>query len=207
MNDYKPNSHRFKEEQKEAPAQSEEKRIEKVVKGNVRTKKKSDISKVADVFISEDIHNVKSYILMDVLVPAIKKAVKDIVTDGIEMMLYGSTGRKDKKPGSNVSYARYYDRREDDRRSYDAPKARSRFDYDDIIFDNRGDAEAVLDQMQCVIDRYGFVTVADLYDMAVPDLTPPYTSNKYGWDTIRNAEAVRVRDGYILKLPRVTPRD
>lgn len=115
MNDYKPNSHRFKEEQKEA--QVEEKRIEKVVKGNVKTKKKSEISKVADVFISEDITNVKNYILMDVLVPAIKKAVKDIVTDGVEMILYGSTGRRDKKPGSNVSYARYYDRREDDKRS------------------------------------------------------------------------------------------
>lgn len=206
MNDYKPTTNRFANERNNSVP--EDKHIEKVVKGTVKTKKKSDISKVADVFISEDIHNVKSYILMDVLVPAIKKAVKDIVTDGIEMILYGGTGRSSRdSKSSNVSYRKYYDRRDEDRRSYDTPRARNRFDYDEIVFDNRGDAEAVLDQMECVIERYGFVTVADLYDMAVPDLTPPYTSNKYGWDALRNAEAVRTRDGYVLKLPKVTPRD
>ena len=72
----------------------------------------------------------------------------------------------------------------------------------DITFETRGDAEAVLEQMDDVIDRYGIVTVADMYDMA--DLTAPYTSNKYGWTSINSAEVVRVRDGYILKLPKAT---
>lgn len=200
MNEYKvkPNSHKYKEEQKES-----EKKVEKVVKHAVKTKKKNGMNKLADVFISEDAANVKSYVLMDVLVPTIKKALVDIVKDGIEMIVYGSTGTR-KSTGSKVSYRNYYDSRRDDDRSYSA-RPRTRFDYDDLIFENRGEAEAVLDQMGEMIDRYGVVTVADMYDMA--DLSAPYTSNKYGWTNIRTADIIRVRDGYIIKLSKAMPID
>ena len=203
MNDYKPNSNRFKEEQKQAAV--EEKRVSKVVKGNVKTKKKSELTKLADVFIAEDVSNVKSYLFMDVLVPAAKKMIRDIVVEGIEMVL-GTTGRGGKSAGgTKVSYAKYYDRDRDDRRSYDTPKARSRFDYDDIVFESRGEAEAVLDEMSNVIEAYGYVRVADLYDMA--GLTQPYTSNKFGWTSIANSEVVRINGGYIIKLPRALAID
>lgn len=200
----KPNSHKYKEEQK-ANA-TEEKRVEKVVGGAARTKKKSEISKLTDVFIAEDAANVKSYILSDVLVPALKKLISDIVKDGIEMVLYGGVGGGSRRDSgrSSVSYRKYYDERRDDRGSRET-RARSRFDYDDIVFETRGDAEAVREQMECVIDRYGFVTVADMYDLA--DLTQPYTSNKYGWYNLHSADVVRVRDGYILKLPKAEPID
>ena len=69
----------------------------------------------------------------------------------------------------------------------------------------RVEAEEVRRQMLDVIARYGFVTVADMYDMA--GLTPPYTANSYGWVNIRTAEPVRVRDGYILRLPKASPID
>ena len=202
--DYKPNSHRFKEEQKNAPTE-ERRRVEKVVSGTVKTKKKSEISKFADVFISEDIHNVKSYILMDVLVPAAKKAIRDIVTDGIEMILYGSTGRSGKSSGaSKVSYKSYYDRdrRDDDRRS-DNSRTRTGYSYDDIVLESRGEAEEVLTRMDELIETYGTVSVADLYDLV--GKTCNYTDNKYGWTNIRNAEPIRVRDGYLLKLPKALP--
>ena len=56
-----------------------------------------------------------------------------------------------------------------------------------------------------IIDNYGFVTVADMYDMV--DLTAPYTAAKYGWTNIRTAEVIRGRDGYMLKLPKAMPVD
>lgn len=204
MNDYTPNSHRYKEEKKAAA--NEEKKIEKVVHGTAKTKKKSEISKLADVFISEDVSNVKSYVLMDVLVPAIKKAISDIVTNGIDMILYGESGRR-RSGGSTsrVSYRNYYDQRSDDRRPEDRATTRSRFDFDEIVFQSRGEAEAVRDQMDDLIDRYGVVTVADMYDMA--DLTQPYTSNRYGWTNIRSATVERVRDGYVIRLPKAKPID
>lgn len=200
MNDYKPNSHRFKEEQKQNS--SEERIVNKVVKGQVKTKKKSEIGKIAGVFISEDVKNVKDYIVMDVLVPTIKKTI----IGAIDMILNGGnatyTGRSST---SKVSYRKYYDEPRESHRSSESARVRTRFDYDDIIFESRGEAEMALEEMHNVIERYGFVTVADLYDMA--DLTQPYTSNKYGWINIRNAEVVRVNGGYIIKLPKAAPID
>ena len=202
MDDYKPNSYKFKEKQK-ALASSEDKKIEKVVKGTVRTKKRSGITKITDQLVSEDVNNVKSYILTDVFIPAVKKLVYDIITDGFSMILYGSTGAGKKKTiGSNVSYRQFYDRRDDDRRTLSTSS--SRFEYDDLIFDSRGEAEAVLNQMDVIIDTYGFVSVADLYDLA--DLSAPYTSNKYGWTNVSTADVARLRDGgYVIKLPRAMP--
>ena len=202
MDDYKPNSYKFKERQK-ALASSEDKKIEKVVKGTVRTKKRSGLTKITDQLVSEDVNNVKSYILTDVFIPAVKKLVYDIITDGFSMILYGSTGAGKKKTiGSNVSYRQFYDRRDDDRRTLSTSS--SRFEYDDLIFDSRGEAEAVLNQMDVIIDTYGFVSVADLYDLA--DLSAPYTSNKYGWTNVSTADVARLRDGgYVIKLPRAMP--
>ena len=45
--DFQPNSHKFKEEQsRTVPARDTERRAKKVVAGNARTKKKSELSKL-----------------------------------------------------------------------------------------------------------------------------------------------------------------
>lgn len=198
MEDYKPNSHKAK-----AEAAVAEKKVEKAVAGPVKVKKKSEMSKLKDIFISEDAGNVKSYVIMDVLIPALKKAVSDIVTNGIDMILYGETGRsKRNSTASNVSYRSYYDRRDDDRR-YSSNRTVSGYSYNDIILETRGEAEEVLSRLDELIETYKVATVADLYDLV--GITGNYTDNKYGWTNIRNAEAVRVRDGYVLKLPKALP--
>ena len=195
MNEYTPNSHKYKAEQ------AAEKKIEKVVQGNVKTKKKSGAHKFADVFISEDAGSVKSYILSDVLVPAIKKLISDIVKDGIEIILYGGTKPRSgsRSGGTYVSYRDYSDRKEPPRDRY---STNSRFDYDDLVFENRAQAVAVIEQMEALIERFGEVSVADMYESA--GITAPYTANKYGWTSVRNAEPVHTREGYIIKLSRPT---
>lgn len=199
MEDYKSNSHRSKEND------VEKKPVTKVTKGRVHTKKKSGISKVADNLISEDVHNVKSYILMDVLLPAVKKAISDIVTNGVGMILYGETGRtKKSSEASYISYKSYSNRdKRDDR--YTSSRTRSGYNHDDIILESRGEAEEVIQRMGELIDTYGVVSVADMYDLV--GITCAYTDNKYGWTNIRNAEPIRVRDGYMIKLPKALPID
>lgn len=198
--EYKSNSHRSKEGKTEAL--TDRKKVEKVVHGRVRTKPKSGVSKITDVFISEDAANVKSYIVMDVLVPAVKKAISDIVRDGIDMILYGeSRGRKSSSASGYVSYRDYS--RSDDRDRFRDSRSRSSYAHDDIILDSRGEAEEVLTRMDELIDMYGNVSVADLYDLV--GKSSEYTDNKYGWTNIRNAEPIRVRDGYMLKLPKALP--
>lgn len=200
MEDYKPNSNKYKEEQR---LKEQEKKVEKVVTGKVITRKKSKISKFTDELISEDAKNVKSYIFGEVLIPAIKKAVCDIVTDGISMILYGeSRGGSKRSTADKVSYRNYYDR---DSRSWrdDRAQVRSGYSYDDIVLTTRGEAEDVLERMDELIDTYQVVSVADLYDLV--GIRGNYTDNSYGWTSIHNAEVVRVRNGYMIKMPRAIP--
>lgn len=202
MSDYKPNSHKYRES-----TESTERRVRKAGTGTAKIRKKTEVNKLADVFISEDINNVKSYILMDVLVPTIKKAIVDIVSDGINMIFFGGAGsRKSGRPGaSKISYSNFYESR-DERKYTNTSPTTSRFDYEDLEFNTRGEAEAVLDEMANCIETYGFVTVADMYDIA--DVTHPYTSAKYGWMNLSTAEVSRCRNGkYIIKLPKARPID
>ena len=195
MENYPSNSHKTRE-------QNTDKKVEKVVSGKTSTKKKSGIRKLSDTFLSEDIGNVKNYIFAEVLLPAAKKLVSDIVTNGTNMLLYGEIKNK-KGNSSKVSYSRYYDDRS---RDYRSPVVRNNFDYDEIIFETRGDAEAVLDAMYDILNQYKVVSVAELYDLA-SITTHNYTCNNYGWIDLRGSSVVRVRDGYILKLPRALPID
>lgn len=202
MEDYKPNSYKSKE----APKQTSEKRLQKVVSGTTRTKKKSSTHKLADIFIAKDVSDVKSYVVMDVIIPAIKDLVYDIVTNGVDMILFNGERRSGKKrnSASKISYGSYYRSSEDRDRRDSRRTTHNGFDYDDIIFDNRGDAVAVLTAMEDVIDQFGVASVGDLYDLAEIS-TNNYAINKYGWSDLRSAQVVRVRDGYMLKLPRALP--
>lgn len=202
MEEFKPNSHKSKEE---ARASQREKKVTQITKSPAKTKKQSDIKKFTDVFISEDMSSVKSYILVDVLVPAVKKAISDIVTNGIDMLLYGESGRGEKRStASKVSYRSYYDKG-NDRRDRAVSRPREGYSYDDIYLDNRGEAEDVLERMEEIQSVYGMVSVADLYDLV--GVTGKYTDHKYGWTDLHSASVVRTRDGYKIKLPRAIPLD
>lgn len=201
MNEYKPNSHKYKEEQRTAA----DKKVEKVVSGTARIKKKSEIHKFADIFLAEDAANVKSYIFTDVFVPGIQRLISDMLKGGVDM-LFGGSRRGDRgTTAGRVSYRSYYDQRNDSPRS--SVSSRGRFDYDDIVFESRGEADLVLDRMFELLETYRSVTVADLYDLA--DITHDnFMAHRYGWTDLRGADAQRVSGGgYILKLPRVKPLD
>jgi hypothetical protein len=193
------NSHKGLAEKKEV---AEEKRAEKVVHGKVKTQK-NDVRKLTDVFISEDVANVKNYILLDVLVPSIKKAIYDIVINSLDMTLFGGRGGGKRPTADKVSYRDYNGVSRRDDRSYGGSRTTTGYSYDDIVLETRGEAEAVLSRMDEIMEEYEIVRVADLYDLV--GITGDYTDNKYGWTNIRNAEVVRVRDGYKIKLPRALP--
>lgn len=200
-------SNSYKAREESAFSAPKKKQITKVTKGMVRTKKKNEMSKLGGMFISEDASKVKSYILMDVLVPTIKKAISDIVTNGVDMILYGEVGQSKKRTyASTVSYRDYYDNGGRSASRFDDPprtRTRAGYSFDDVILETRGEAEEVLSSMDELIETYGSVSVADMYDLV--GISCEYTDNKYGWKNIRTAEPVRVRDGYMLKLPRALP--
>jgi len=200
--DIKPNSHKYKREQ-----QQQKERAQKVVKGAARVQKQGELSKLASKFISDDAHNVKNYVRDDIVIPAVKDTILDIIIKGATMIFGGGRNNLQKhNPLSNISYYTNYADRFAPQKTVAQPRAASsRFDYQNIVFANRADAELVLDQMWGSIQRYGYVTVMDLYDMA--DMTAPYTSDKYGWYDVSSASVERVMGGYIIKLPKAAPLD
>lgn len=205
INNLPANSHRSKEIKKEENV--EKKKIDKVVTGKVKTRKKTKASKFTDAFVSENSGGVMEHTVMDILVPAIKNTVLDIVWDGINIMFFGDTKPKGNRGGNNrpnssyVSYRSYSDNSRRDDRSY---TRRSVYEFDDILLESRGEAEDVLDSLDAIIDDYGSATVADLYELV--GITGNYTDNNYGWKNLRNADIIRVHGGdYMIRFPKVVP--
>lgn len=195
------NSHRSRNDKQ---ATTDEKRAEKIVHGKVKAKK-NNARKLTDVFIAEDAANVKNYVLFDVIVPSIKKALYDLVVGALDMTLFGgrSSSNSKRSISDKVSYRDYNSISKRDERSYGNTVTTSGYSYDDIILETRGEAESVLSRMDEIIDEYDSVRVADLYDLV--GITGDYTDNKYGWTNIRNARVVRTRDGYKIEMPRALP--
>jgi len=203
-NNYTNNSIKNREgTTKDAPAK---KVVTKVVKGSAKKKKKSEISKIASNIISEEAKSIKEYAIYDVVIPVIKDTITQLIKGSIDMLFYGevksSTSRRSSSSlnASRVSYRDYYNDKRDDRR--DDRRTAARYSYDDIMFDSKQDAEEVLDRMDEIVEQYGVVTVADLFDLA--GITGNgYTDQNYGWTSTRSASVERTRsDEWFIKLQR-----
>lgn len=201
---YKPNS---KENSERQP------RVERVVKNSAIQRKKSFGKRLAETFTGDDARSVGSYVIFDVMVPAAKGMISDMISEGIERLLFGdsrSRSRSTKSYSGYTSYNRYYSQKDAGR---DSPsykrnishRARAVHDFDEILIETRGEAEEVLDRLQDLIDNYEMATVADLYDLV--GITGTYTDDKWGWVDIRTASVHQVRNGYLLNLPKTISLD
>lgn len=194
---YPSNSHKFKAEQKNAPAVEERKKVESVANGKVRKKKTG--FKLRDLFIPEDITDVKAFLIGDILVPAVKNMILDTAEEFLDS---GSKRHKKRTNADRVSYRSYY-RREDERDRANTSRS-SAYSYDEIAYDTRGEAERVLMRMDEILEEYGRVRLADYYDLS--HVSGEYTDNSYGWYDLRTARVERTRNGdYVIDLPKVVP--
>ena len=201
MTVYAGNSKKQKEEMKR------EKVIKQVAKGKVQTRKETKFGSLVSKFIVNDLRTVSEYVIKDILIPSAKRTLGEMLNNGIDMMLYGEVRAKRRSSSSSrVSYASYYDR--DDRRDRydrrDSNIGRGRTSSHDVLLETRVEAEEVLNTLDDLIDQYGVVSVADLYDL-VGFTSTNYTDNKFGWTDLRHAEVRRDRDGYLLRMPKAAP--
>ena len=196
-----------------APRQEESRKVERVVKGVVRKRKKTPGRILQETFLGDDASSVMSYILWEVLIPAAKTTLSEMVSGGIEMLLFGgsphtrSSGRTRSPSRSIVSYGEYYGGGRG--RSISPAKpgretgmvyGRPRQTFDDVILESRGDAEEVLTNLVELISQYGVASIADFYDLVGGE--PAFTDYKYGWDNLSQSNIQRTRDGYVVNLPR-----
>lgn len=195
MDNNRPNSTGSKEEKP---------KVEKVVTGAVNVKQKKGVSKIAEAFFGneEEISEIKNRVVYDTVIPTIKDIFLDTLATllGVNRSRFSSGGRR--ITAERVSYGKYY---EDSRSSRPPVRSVTAFNTDDVVFDQNGDAEYVLDRMFELLEKYGVVRVTDFYDLA--GVSVDYTASKYGWTSLKNTRVIRTRDGYIVDLPRSMPID
>lgn len=194
MDNFKSNSHKAREERP---------RAEKVVTGNVSVVKKKGFSKFMSSFMGEERSgdDIKSHILDDLVIPTIKDAIMDTVGILLGRGRY-SGSRRDRPIADRVSYGKFYS----DSGSRTTPARTSTvFNTDEVVFGNKGDAEFVLDRLYEMLEQYKVVRVTDFYDLA--GVTADYTAQRYGWSSLHGSRVERVRDGYIVELPRAMALD
>lgn len=212
IEDYPGNSFKSKNEREEK--QQEEKKIEKVVSGTVKTRERKGFRRFIDNFLNSDIETVREYIITEVILPSLKNTVSDVVSNGIDMLLFEESrgrsnrnGRNHRNSNSNsrTSYNAYYNSNSRNSSSSHYSGYGNRYTINDIILDSRGEAEDVLDNLRNIIDEYDSASVADFYDLV--GVHTSYTDNGYGWYNINSAAIVRTPDGFLLKLPKPVPLD
>lgn len=202
---YPSNSHRDIEKKEEIKPPRQKIDVSK----SVELRDKSLGSKFKDTFISSEVKDVKSYIWLDVIVPAIQDMIIDSVKNAVEMIFGGRSGRSSKsyrdKGNEGVSYNAYYKSKKDTRR--DHPEEDDDYDGQNIWSRTRGEIDYIFDAMVEMIDANERpISVAEVKTEFL-NKTPDFTDYKYGWPSLKKAYIKRVRDGYLLVLPKPVPID
>lgn len=214
--EFPSNRYKDKEDRPERP-KPDEKKVEKIVQTDVVRRKKPVGKRFAETFVGGDAKSVWGFVVLDVLVPAAKDMFADAVSQGVERMIFGEarsssrrTGRRPNEP--YISYNRYSGSRRlgppddaDRHRQSLSRRARASHDFDEIILGTRVEADEVLERLYDLVDKYESATVADLYDLV--GVSGNYTDDKWGWLDLRGAGITRVRNGYLLDLPKPEPLD
>lgn len=199
---------------------AEEKKVARVTTGEVIQRKKSLGRRFKETFISgADSKSVFEYVSFEILIPAAKDLFLDAMNAGMERKFFGearSAGRRGygRSGGGHTAYNRMGSsrpsmndifRRDDPRTLSPSRRARANHDFGEIVLETRAEGIEVIDSLFELISKYEVATVSDLYDMVNVD--SDFTDNRYGWVDLRGADVVRVRDGYLLNLPRPEPID
>lgn len=218
MEELPSNSYKKKE-----PA--EQQKPAKIVTGEVIQQKKPIGRRFHDVFVGGDSSTVWGSVLLDHVIPSSKNIVvdagqmfADAAVQFLERKLFGDAYRpgsaKIRRPAifreerqPRIAYESFSGSRHkpDPRGATERPMSRSVYDVNEIVIPYRGEAEGVLEQMYDILGRYEFVRVADLKSLVGISDSP--IDNKWGWTTLKGSGVDRVRNGYLLRLPRPEPLD
>lgn len=196
-NQYGGNSHKSKE----APVKAEPK-FEKVISGEATDRKKGLGTKIKETFTGDDMGSVVNYVVLEVLVPATKTLISDMLSQGVERFLFGGAAPRG-RTGRGVGYTSYgsfhaSSNTRPEGRSI-SKSARANHDFREITVPTRADVEIILENLGEAIDQYGMATVSDFYSLV--GVTGNFVDDQWGWTNLRGAAARRVRDGYLVELP------
>lgn len=178
--------------------------LDKVIAGDVTTRKQSLGKRIRNILFGDNGKSVGEYILEDVLIPAARDTVDELITGTKDLLLFGERRSRTRAGGLSVGRSRITDYGAISRGGRGADpvvRVRQLNDFDDIELETRGDAELVIACMCDILDTYNQVTVRDLRDLV--GQTGSYTDSNWGWKSLSGAQPLRVRGSnkYVLDLP------
>lgn len=218
MEDFPPNSYAAKDNgpKKDSARREEPKKIEKVVVGEVIQRKKPFGRRMKEAFVIGDSQTIWNYIATEVIIPATKDLIADSAVSFVDRLLFGEGGGYSRRSGRNrqgsekyMNYSRQSARPERRRPPWEpehqqrARRLPPQHEFQEIILETRAECEEVIDQMFGLIEKYDVATVSDLYDLVGADTN--YMDDKWGWYSLKQFEVRRIRDGYLLDIPRPEP--
>lgn len=111
---------------------------------------------------------------------------------------YGSIYRT-----SDTGIFKYGEQKSYETKTYDA--RRSSIDYMDIQFNNRADAERVLESMRDILEQYPSVSVANFYDLVGYNYENNWTCHDFGWTDLSDVIVSWSHGAWIIALPKAVP--
>ena len=186
----------------------------------VKFKKQSNWKKAKHKIFKQEMSEVKTYIVDEFLIPTFKDLISSMLTNTVDMLLYGEVRHNSRriigdggpKYGNYVNYSTVRGSRGGLSTSSRGGFSTASSDYlemDELIFDTRGKAVNLLNSMRAIINEYGVISVARMYDFLYDEdefgnkrpIVAPSTYNNYGWYNLDAADVILTRSGYLLKLP------
>lgn len=154
---------------------------------------------VRAIFSGGTDRSIAGNLAFEVIAPAIKDLLRDVVTSGIDRLLYGDV----RQTPSSVRRSGYtdYSRSSNTKTVSRLPETNNRIkSAADIIFATRDEANQALENLILTAEQYGFVTVADLCTLG--GVSSDFPDRTWGWEFPALAESSvrRVSNGYILQL-------
>jgi hypothetical protein len=180
-----------------------------IISSEVKKVKANPAKKFADLFIAEDVNTAKGYVLTNFVIPGIKNGILEL----LRTMFYGKGGGSSSYSsfGSNVTRINYWKGPNSNVSNIKANSYVGMRDYDHIMVASMSEAEAIIDYLSEVMERYKRVSIANLYEAASsPSNRIPIeaTDYKYGWISMRGFDILPKGDGwYLIKTPRPVPLD
>ena len=187
------------------------KNLEQIVENGATRRRRSLRKQFKETFVAGDARTATRYMMFEVVLPAARDMIVEAMHQGMEKLIFGDSRRRGSTPPQagptgHISYNRYGAAavRGGPQRAM-SRQARGRHDFDEIILDNRAEAEEVIDRLFTLVSQYESATVADLYELV--GLSATHTDHKWGWTDLMGAGVSRIRGGYLLDLPEPEPLD
>lgn len=203
MENYSANSTKPKTSEQKSQPESRK----KVVSGSTSIKKEGAFEKFAHSFVQEDAKTIGNFVWSDVIVPAIKTTIADVVKNTLDMLFWGKSGARSSSnvPASRVSYSSMYKTQQASQARNVAQQSNKTYYYDDISFDTRDDAMRVLKSMKEELEVYSEVSVAAFFDFAGRSREGKYTDNKWGWTDLSTADVYPANGRWWISFPKAIP--